>query len=364
MSILKQLIKKTDPATPEEATIVLEKVLFNKNGFSGLLQSMRLKGLADATTVHPTTSPSGQFMWMSHVKPTVRIVTETFPYTTQGPITLTVSGTPQEVAQVHELITRHSNLTESDPVQFNPLVSYHTVLNDALWDKVNSEYTLKDDVYDAMNEMVEAFLEYIKFDDDGIHKDVEMDDVTITGSAANFNWSQSSDIDLHIVVDIDKVPSAYKPVVLEYFKAKKSIWNETHSLNIKGFPVEFYVQDKNEKHHSTGIYSLYKSTWLNKPTHNPPTVDDVAVKAKVAELSDQINNVCSGDKAAPVEALLQKIIKMRKAGLEKGGEFSTENIVFKTLRSSGALEKLNNCKTSIFDRELSIEDEEWGQLGE
>jgi hypothetical protein len=55
---------------------------------------------------------------------------------------------------------------------------------------------------------------------------------------------------------------------------------------------------------------------------------------------------------------------MRKAGLEKGGEFSTENIVFKTLRSSGALEKLNNCKTSIFDRELSIEDEEWGQLGE
>ena len=38
--------------------------------------------------------------------------------------------------------------------------------------------------------------------------------------------------------------------------------------------------------------------------------------------------------------LFQKIRKMRKAGLEKAGELSDENLVYKLLRNEGILQKL------------------------
>ena len=49
-----------------------------------------------------------------------------------------------------------------------------------------------------------------------------------------------------------------------------------------------------------------------------------------------------------------KLKKFRSCGLEKGGEFSYENIVFKYLRRSGHIEKLFNLENQILDKELSL----------
>jgi hypothetical protein len=56
-----------------------------------------------------------------------------------------------------------------------------------------------------------------------------------------------------------------------------------------------------------------------------------------------------------VEDLIDKIKKLRKAGLEENGEFSTENLVFKVLRHTGYLKKLYDLKHSLKGKELSLE---------
>ena len=54
------------------------------------------------------------------------------------------------------------------------------------------------------------------------------------------------------------------------------------------------------------------------------------------------------------EKLLDKIKRMRKAGLAEGGEFSVENLVFKKLRDNGVIEKLMKIKNDEIDKKLSL----------
>jgi len=50
-----------------------------------------------------------------------------------------------------------------------------------------------------------------------------------------------------------------------------------------------------------------------------------------------------------------KIRDMRKAGLEKAGEWSTENVVFKILRNLGLIDKMTQEIRDLEDEELSLE---------
>ena len=56
-----------------------------------------------------------------------------------------------------------------------------------------------------------------------------------------------------------------------------------------------------------------------------------------------------------VEKLKEKLKDYRKSGLEKEGEYSYENLVFKYLRRSGLLEKLYDTVNRQTDKELSVE---------
>ena len=56
-----------------------------------------------------------------------------------------------------------------------------------------------------------------------------------------------------------------------------------------------------------------------------------------------------------IENLKEKLKDYRKTGLEKEGEYSYENLVFKYLRRSNLIEKLYNTITKQTDKELSVE---------
>jgi uncharacterized membrane protein YgaE (UPF0421/DUF939 family) len=56
-----------------------------------------------------------------------------------------------------------------------------------------------------------------------------------------------------------------------------------------------------------------------------------------------------------VDKLKEKLKDYRKSGLEKVGEYSYENLVFKYLRRSGLLEKLYDTVNRQTDKELSVE---------
>ena len=107
----------------------------------------------------------------------------------------------------------------------------------------------------------------------------EYEDITFTGSLANFNWSKFSDIDLHLLVDFSKVDEN-TDLVREFFRGKYGIWNKDHDIRIKGFEVEIYVQDSNEAHISTGVYSVLNDEWIVQPVQEEPEIDFENIQMK------------------------------------------------------------------------------------
>lgn len=224
-------------------------------------------------------------------------------------------------------------------------VRYNEELNPVIWDGTE----LKPEVADKLKEIAEEFIEFLEV------PELQVEDVIITGSNASFNWTEQSDIDLHVIVNMDAVRSTCEDLADDYFQDKKTIWNTQHDIKIYGQPVELYVEDVNEGNISAGKYSLMNDEWIKVPAYNPPQYDDADVLAKVEQLKYEIDKVvdAKADKDA-VERLKEKIRNYRKAGLQSKGEWSVENLAFKELRNTGYLEKLRNYSRTERDDALSL----------
>ena len=188
-------------------------------------------------------------------------------------------------------------------------------------------------------------------------------DIVLTGSLANFNWSEYSDVDLHIIIDYEDIKGndgsdSFMTIIKEFFDAKKNVWNEKHNIKIKGFDVELYVQDIKEPHISSGVYSVLNDEWLVKPKKETPNIDDRKILEKGEEFAKKIDNLIDLGKKESVlpkiEDLRKKLKKFRQTGLEGGGEYSYENLTFKLLRRNGYIKKLLDLKNNITDKKLSI----------
>ena len=219
--------------------------------------------------------------------------------------------------------------------------TYHDILNPKLYNKEE----LKPEVLKKLKEIASSFIDFLEIPKEAI------EDIVITGSCASYNYTPHSDIDLHIIVDPEKVHEDC-PIVGEYLLSKKSEFNQKHDIFIYGIPVEVYTELKGQGTVHNGLYSL-NTGWIDFPKRIEPTDNDTAVKAKYEEFVEAAKEIKEGDLA---EKLLDKIKRMRKSGLEKGGEFSVENLVFKKLRNEGIIEKLMKIKKEEVDRELSLEE--------
>lgn len=223
-------------------------------------------------------------------------------------------------------------------------MKFHDELNPKLWDKNNEEYTLKEEVKAKLEEIATAFIEYLDIPTDSIL------DKVITGSSASYNYTEFSDLDLHIIVDFDKVHKDC-PVVEGYLSAMKSTFNKQHDIFIHGVPVELYAEKKDQGTVHNGLYSL-QTGWIDIPNKIEPTNNDAAVEAKYNELKELIDKC---ETAEVADEILDKIYTMRKAGLADAGEFSTENLAFKKLRNEGVMNKLRQLKKQEVDKQLSLE---------
>ena len=219
------------------------------------------------------------------------------------------------------------------------LITINRRLNPKIWDDTD----LKPEVAEKLKEIAQAFEEFI-----GI--DLDIIDYTVTGSNANYTWTEYSDLDLHLIVAGDITDQAR-----ELFNAKKALWGEQHNITIKGLPVETYVQGEDEPHHSTGVYSVANSKWVTAPKKVKPTVDDAAVEAKKDSILHDVETALLSKDLNKLRTVKEKITKMRKAGLERAGEWSTENLVFKILRNLGLIDQVADLIRELEDQELSLE---------
>lgn len=224
-------------------------------------------------------------------------------------------------------------------------------LNHKIWVDEDGEYVMKEEVRDSLLKISDDFLEFI---------DMEMDvvDLTMTGSLANYNWSSYSDIDLHLIVDFE---STDDKVLQKYVNAKRIIWNSKHDVEVYGFEVEIYVQDVNEPHFASGVYSIEYEEWVIPPKQEEVDIETDKVLKKSNQWMEIIDDAEIEIEDRPYDEsiiLLQKVKdklkRFRSCGLEKGGEYSVENLTFKFLRRNGYIRKLIDLINHIKDDELSL----------
>lgn len=262
-------------------------------------------------------------------------------------------------APVDEIVTLYEDTMKSmeSELKISPDVLNSFKLKDTLNPDVWTDDKLNPDVRKNLIKIANDFVKTLEL------PEIKLKDILFVGSLANYNWSKFSDIDLHLVVDFSKFKED-QDFIKSFFDAHKNLYNLKHDIEIAGHPIEVYFQDTKEKLAASAIYSVRNNKWVLKPEKTKFKLDKPLVKRKVEQFFEDLRKVKKNydnglwqkvfDES---DSIKEAIKKMRKAGLEKGGEFSTENIVFKILRRTNAMELLDNYKYKAYDQLMTIIDE-------
>ena len=234
------------------------------------------------------------------------------------------------------------NIQELDAYNLDDAVKFNDRLNPKIWDA--SEH-LKPEVRDRLLVIAEDFKEFLGL------SDLDVKDITISGSNAAYTYTPNSDIDLHIVAEFPK-----DEVYRELFDAKKAQYNDQHNITIGGYDVELYVETAGQPPVSQGMYSVLNNAWIQVPRRVRSNVDDVSTQNKFQSVGHAIERAVRSGDLKRMDRLARKIKKMRQTGLENHGEFGPENLAFKMLRSQGKIKELHDARIEAKDRELSLKE--------
>ena len=250
-------------------------------------------------------------------------------------------------------VERRRQIDPSQDPQFidvKSLIKQQNTLDSQLWDNEK----LKPEIVDRLIQIARKFFKSLDVGATTLIKDI-----TLTGSLASYNWSDYSDVDLHILLDFNQFENP--EIIKDLVRSASSNWNNKHDIRMKGYEVEIYVQDANEPHHSLGVYSLLNNRFLKTPQKFTKKIDGEAVKEKANDLMEKIDNIYDdyaehkydlAEKRA--DYIIKKVRNYRKAGLEQDGPYSIENLVFKVLRRNGYIKKLIDLKTNSYDKRMSV----------
>jgi len=234
------------------------------------------------------------------------------------------------------------NLNELDSFNLKDAVYFHNELNPGIFhgDK------LREDVREQLLLIAKDFIEHL-----GVHH-LPIEDITLSGSNASYSYTPHSDIDLHILVDINSMHD--DDVYRELFDAKKNVYNSTHDVVINGYEVELYVQNSTDPVISLGEYSVLNDGWIKLPRKRRAHIDQAATKLKYLKLYKLCEYAIKSNSLEKIHHVLHTIKKYRRAGLSTNGEFGPENLAFKILRHKGIIERLREKYNELHDKKLSL----------
>ena len=240
---------------------------------------------------------------------------------------------------------------------------YNDVLNPSFWTKKESKDGEVDWVFDErvrkkLIRISRDFFENFK----GIFKTKDIIDIQLTGSLANYNYTNLSDLDVQIIVDLKISSDDNINAIKEAIDGIGFKWNLSHNISIRGYELEMYIQEPEKPHTGSGLFSLLKNKWITNPTYDSTEIDELDVEQKYNSIAYQIeqletrlvslSSVPSDAKQLYQRALnlKKKLNKMRKESSSDKGEFSVGNLAYKKLRSEGYIEKLINLISKSYDK--------------
>lgn len=221
-----------------------------------------------------------------------------------------------------------------------------TTLNPQIFDLENDK--MKIDVRDILLEIADDFYELLNLK-------VEYTDIWLVGSNANYNWSEYSDVDVHLLIPFSEV-NMDQDMIDSYFKDKGALWNNSHNLKIGPHKIELYVQNSEvDNVKSGGIYSILYDSWVRKPEYMEMDIDREGVENFIRAFGKRLDGVMQlknnpKELTKALQGLSDYLHDERTKGLQRGGEFSPENLAFKYLRNKGIGKKMKQIKIQAYDK--------------
>lgn len=223
----------------------------------------------------------------------------------------------------------------ADPIKRNK------TLNPKLWDNGK----LRPEVRKALLKVATDFKEFIEIPFDHT-------DIIIAGGNANYNYTDKSDIDLHLIADFSKIQCDREAA--ELFDSKRLLYKEKYNITIYGVPVEVYVEDQQHPAVSSS-YSIINDKWVRPPNPEIPDYDTVQLD-KMTEVWRTVikHSIKTGDLQTCRNAL--KLLRdYRKLGLKSDeAEFSIPNLVYKSLRNDQTIKSIQTLIDKLHDKHLSV----------
>lgn len=221
-------------------------------------------------------------------------------------------------------------------------------LNPKLFINVNGKYEIIPKVLNKLKEIALAFVDYLE--DEGVSMNVA--DIQLLGSNCGYDYTDKSDIDLHIVTDFEAI-SCDSELLQIALNAERTKFNTDHDITIKGIDVELYVEDVKAGTNSNGIYSILHNNWVKYP--EPENNEMPEYESYLIQWKNIIDKALCSDNLHEVQRIINRLYMMRKNSLATQGRFSAGNLIFKNLRNEGLLDALKDKRADLESKKLSLE---------
>ena len=176
-------------------------------------------------------------------------------------------------------------------------VEVHDELNPKLWDGLK----LLPDVSEALKNIADEFQKFVDIP-------LNIVDIEIVGSNAGYNYTDNSDIDLHIIVNTDLTYT--DPAILQQlYNARKGSFNDNYDLEVNGLPVELYIEDLNSGNATNGRYSLMKDDWVVTPVKQEIQLPDIS--DELITYQEKCTDMLNSDNAQQIQYDEKSIIIKR-----------------------------------------------------
>jgi len=223
----------------------------------------------------------------------------------------------------------------------SPGIEAHPQLNDLLW---SDQAQLDPMVRSHLIKIANHFKRFVDLD-------FEVLDLQITGGQTGRYWTEHSDLDLHLITDYRNIDCDQE--LAELFDTKRLLYKQQHKIEIRGIPVELYVEDLSEPAVG-GAYSLIRDQWVRPSTEPRGPLDLKRVEQFAGRWQQIMSRAIDSSDLEQARRVMTVLKDYRRKGLSHSGEYGVANLVFKSLRNSGLVDRLRQQIIDLEDQQLSL----------